>query len=241
MAHEDLPPTLDEFQTPWDAAAALVFHDPEIMNLDLEQGPAIRDLIQTLPCPADDPDCLPYLSTLAFRIAQHWPATESGITIVNNQQVPAWAQLVPLLDPETRNPLLDTLGQPVYRIDLANETVAAAQQTIRAGLKPILDDSRSEGNNWHDVLGRTATTFSFGSGEPAQTAGFDVVADFPPGTSAHGLDFVSVRVADQVKRMVELQLRNWHLRTHAVHVEFANEAGTLPVQNREDADPERSK
>src|SRR5262249_43375359 len=143
-------------------------------------------------------------------------------------------------------PLLDTMGKPVYRTDLADETVAAAQQTIRAVLKSIFDDRRFEGNNWHDVLGRTATTttFSFASdvtGETAQAAGFELVADCPPGSSAHGLDFVSVRVADQVKRMVELQLRNWHLRTHAVHVEFSNQAGTLPVQNREDADTERSK
>src|SRR5262245_53954063 len=244
MNLEDLQPRLDEFQTPWDTASALVFHHPEIMNLDIDQGPEIRRLIETLPCPEGDADCMPYLSTLAFRIAQRWPATTSGRTVFNGVEVPAWAKLVPLLDPDTGQALLDTMGKPVYRTDLADETVTAAQQTIRAVLKSIFDDRRFEGNNWHDVLGRTATTFSFDGGVAAQTAqaaGFELVADFPPGSSAHGLDFVSVRVADRVKRMVEVQLRNWHLRTHAVHVEFSNQAGTLPVQNREDADTERSK
>src|SRR5215470_7800617 len=71
---EDLAPALDEFVTPWDTAAALVFHHPEIMNVNLGQGPAILDLIQTLPCTPSDQMCEPYLSTLAFRIARSWPA-----------------------------------------------------------------------------------------------------------------------------------------------------------------------
>lgn len=239
---EDLEPALDEFVTPWDTAAALVFHHPEIMNLDPEQGTAIRKLIERLPCPEGDDDCLPFLSTLAFRIAQHWPATESGLTVVNGIEVPAWAKLVKLIDPSTNQPMLDTEGNPVYHTDLAAETIAAAQQTVRSVLLGIFDDPRFEGNNWHALTGRTVEesprTFSFGT---VAAEGFELVAEHPQGTNAHGLDFVSMRVTDQVKRTVELQVRNWHLRTHSVHIQFADEHGPLPVHDPGAADTERAK
>ncbi|MDX2165441.1 MAG: hypothetical protein SF182_00185 [Deltaproteobacteria bacterium] len=239
---EDLEPALDEFVSPWDTAAALVFHHPEIMNLDPEQGTAIRDLIQTLPCPEGDATCQPFLSTLAFRIAQHWPATESGLTVVGGVEVPAWAKLVKLIDPDSDQPLVDTEGNPVYHTNLADETIAAAQQTIRAVLKSIFNDPRFEGNNWHALTGRTeergARSFSFGS---VAAEGYKLVAEHPPGTNAHGLDFVALRVANEMKRTVEVQVRNWHLRTHSVHVQFADENGPLPVADRGAADTERAK
>src|SRR5262245_10548592 len=86
-------PAVASFVTPVDTAAALVFQMPEILNLNLEQGTSILELIQTLPCTGDDPDCLPFLDTLASRIARGWPATVSGFTMFNGQQVPAWAKL----------------------------------------------------------------------------------------------------------------------------------------------------
>lgn len=245
MDIEELEPALDEFQTPWDTASALVFHHPEIMNLDLEQGPEIRKLIETLPCPpgADPRTCVPFLGTLADRIARHWPATSSGFTTFNGMQVPAWAALVALIDPDTGEPMVNSMGEPTYRIDVSDATVQAAQQTIRAVLRAIFDDRRFEGYNWHDLQGRTTTAYSFAAeaGGAGQAGSFKLVGDFPTGTSAHGLDFVSLRVADEVKRTVELQVRNWHLRTHALHVQFANQGGPLPIENKTAADTERSK
>jgi hypothetical protein len=239
---EDLEPALDEFVTPWDTAAALVFHHPEIMNLDPEQGTAIRKLIEKLPCPEGDDTCLPFLSTLAFRIAQHWPATESGLTVVGGIEVPAWAKLVKLIDPMSNQPMLDSEGNPVYHTDLASETIAAAQQTVRGVLLSIFNDPRFEGNNWHALTGRTVEestrTFSFGT---VAADSFQVVAEHPAGTNAHGLDFARVNVADQAKRTVELQVRNWHLRTHSVFVQYFDESGPLPVSDRDAADSERAK
>ncbi|MDX2167708.1 MAG: hypothetical protein SF182_11615 [Deltaproteobacteria bacterium] len=241
---EDLAPALEEFVSPWDAAVSLVFFHPEIMNLDLDQGPEILDLIGSLPCPDDrDPNCVKFLDALAFRIAEHWPATESGLTVFNGNVVPAWAKLVPLIHPQTGEPLRDTMGEPAYHTQLAPETIAAAQQTIRETLRAVFDDPRFEGTNWHNVAGRSATAFSFAaaSGTAAQRTGFQLVAEHPPGTNAHGLDIVSLRILDQAKRKLQLEIRNWHLRTHAVNLQFANEAGPLPIGTRGPGDTERSK
>jgi hypothetical protein len=241
---EDLAPALEEFISPWDAAVSLVFFHPEIMNLDLDQGPEILELIGSLPCPDDsDPSCVKFLDALAFRIANHWPATESGLTVFNGNVVPAWAKLVALVDPASGEPLLDSLGEPAYHTELAPETIAAAQQTIRETLRAVFNDPRFEGTNWHNLTGRSATAFSFAAdtGTAAQSPGFQLVAEHPPGTNAHGLDIVSLRIIDQAKRRLELEVRNWHLRTHALHLQFANEVGPLPIGTPAPGDTERAK
>ena len=81
QAPVDLVPDANDYQTPFDTAAALVFHTPEVMNLDVGQGTAILDLINTLPCTDGDASCQPFLDTLAFAIATRWPATLSLIHI----------------------------------------------------------------------------------------------------------------------------------------------------------------
>ena len=52
----------NNYLTPVATAVALVFHSPEIMNLNVDQGTTILQLIQTLPC-TDDPTCTPYLGS----------------------------------------------------------------------------------------------------------------------------------------------------------------------------------
>ena len=229
---EDLAPTLDEFVTPWDTAAALVFHHHEIMNLNAEQGSTILDLIQTLPCAANDQMCLPFLSTLAFYIAQHWPATT---------QPGNWATLVPMVDPETGEPVVDEDGMPIYRTDPAAETIAAAQATIRNVLSAIFDDHQFAGSNWHALRGRTVNPAVPAPGAPVQAEGFELVAEHAVGTTVNGVEFSELRVDDATARSITLTVRNYFLRSHAVHVQFANEAGPLPVSDRDDFDSERAK
>jgi hypothetical protein len=237
---EDLAPALDEFVTPWDTAASLVFHHPEVMNLNLQQGPTILDLIQKLPCctPADPPDCMPaadcdpFLATLAFSIAEHWPArTTPG----------GWATLVPVVDPETEEPLVDGDGKPLYRMDLAEETIAAAQSTIRNVLSTIFDDPQFEGSNWHALHGSTVRSHAPAAPGAPQENGFELAAEHPSGTTVHGVEFIELRVDDPVKRKLTLGVKNHFLRSHAVHLQFANEAGPLPVADPGDFDSERAK
>src|SRR5262249_49086516 len=54
----------NDYVTPVSTAVSVVFHSPEIMNLNVEQGSTILNLIQTLPR-TDDPNCTPYIGTLA--------------------------------------------------------------------------------------------------------------------------------------------------------------------------------
>src|SRR6185369_215599 len=198
---EDLAPALDEFVTPWDAAAAVVFHTPEIMNLNLEQGATIKELIEKLPCTSSTPGCDPFLGTLAFRIARNWPA----------RQTPGgWATLQAIIDPDTGRPLLDEHGQTIYQTDLADETVAAAQQTIRGVLASIFNDRRFEGANWHALQGRTVSSVVAASGAGLRASGFELVAEHPAGTNVHGLDFVDLAISDAASRTVQMQVRNWH-------------------------------
>lgn len=217
------------FVTPWDTAVSLVFHGQEIMNLDVAQGAAILNMIDTLPCGAADPNCTPFLATLAFDIASKWPATTTD----------GWATLVQVTDPNGK-PVTDDQGNPAYRYDpdsdVAQSVTTVAQQIRQA----IFNDPQFQGTNWHPTTGLTESDGSPSLGT-AGAAPFSVTAAQPPGTGVHGVKFVAVNVIDPVKRTVELQFRNDYIRYLSTYVQFANEAGDLPVQNPTKDDTSRAK
>src|SRR5262245_40476305 len=206
-------PSINSFVTPFDVAKAIVFQQPEIINLNVDTGATVLEIIESLGCQGSpDPNCEPLISTLAFRIANAWPATESGFTMLNGQQVPAWARLVPIMDGD--RVVLDSRGNPAVSWDISEEiarTAAAAASTIR---KLIFDDTQYEGRHWHPTEGVTTRTaapssFSFPAGTAAPLR---VVGDHGQGTTVHGIQFTRIAVVDQSKRTVEVQLRNHFLR-----------------------------
>jgi len=237
-------PSINSFVTPFDVAKAIVFQQPEIINLNVDTGATVLELIETLGCQGSpDPNCAPLISPLAFRIANAWPATESGFTMLDGQQVPAWARLVPIMDGD--RVVLDSRGNPAVSWDISEEiarTAAAAAATIR---KLIFDDTQYEGRHWHPTDGVTTRTdapsprtFSFPTGSPPPLR---VVGEHGQGTTVHGMQFTKIAVVDQGKRTVEVQLRNHFLRYISAFVQFANEAGNLPVTNRGQQDTERAR
>jgi len=230
----DLLPAVNDFVTPWDTAVSLVFHSQEIMNLDVDQGSSILNMIETLPCSATDPSCTPYLGTLAFGIAEKWPATASG----------GWATLVPISDADG-NPVLDDEGRPAYRYDLDDDIAQSVCAVAAQIKKAIFDDPEFEGTNWHPTEGmtvsQTTSASSLAAVGGAAAAGFAVTAAHPAGTSVHGVKFDSIKVTNSDSRTVEVQVRNAYLRYLAAYVQFANEGGDLPVQDPTSSDTERAK
>src|SRR5262245_24591954 len=232
----DLYADVASFVTPFDAALALLFLQPDLMNLNVTEGASILELLQSLPCTDENPCDDPYINTLAFRIASAWPATESGLVTVGGRQVPAWARLVPAMDVDG-NPLLDSRGDPAMSFDVSDEigaTVAAVARDIR---KFILNSPEFEGFNWHPTRGRTteegevaeanSRSRVFLGGAQRATA-IQVVGEHAQGTTAHGVQFSRIAVVDQAKRTVEVDVRNHFIRFVSAYVRFANEAGDLP-------------
>jgi hypothetical protein len=222
----------NDYLTPLSTAVSLVFHNPEIMNLNVDQGATILNLIQTLPC-TDEPTCTPYLGTLATMIAEKWPATTSG----------GWATLVQVTDANGQ-PIVNGQGQPVYRWDvdpgISQEASAVAAQIKKA----IFDDQQFVGTNWHPTQGITVSQTNAPSGltgGPGGAAQFALGAAYPAGASVHGVAFDSVNVTNQASRTVELQFRNAYLRYLSAYVQFANENGDLPVANPTKEDTSRAK
>src|SRR5215470_12940433 len=222
----------NEYLTPVSTAIALVFHNPEIMNLNVDQGATILNLIQTLPC-TNDPMCTPYLGTLAAQIAEKWPATTSG----------GWATLVQVTDANGQ-PVVNSQGQPAYRWDVDPGISEAASGVAAPIKKTIFDDPQFLGTNWHPTQGVTVNQTNAPSGLTGGAAGaaqFALTAAYPAGTSAHGVAFDSVTVTNQASRTVQLQFRNAYLRYLSAYVQFANENGDLPVANPTKEDTSRAK
>ena len=222
----------NDYLTPVSTAVSLVFHNPEIMNLNVDQGATILNLIQTLPC-TDDPMCTPYLGTLAAQIAEKWPATTSG----------GWATLVQVTDANGQ-PVVNSQGQPAYRWDVDPDISQAASAVAAQIKKAIFDDPQFLGTNWHPTQGITVSQTSAPSGltgRPAGAAQFALTAAYPAGASVHGVAFDSVSVTNQASRTVQLQFRNAYLRYLSTYVQFANENGDLPVANPTKDDTSRAK
>lgn len=215
---EDLVINVKGFVTPWDTAVALVFHSPEIMNLNIDQGGAILAMINSLPCSPTATNCtdVPFLATLASVIGNNWPATTSG----------GWATLVPVTDLNGK-PLLDSKGNPAYRYDL-NPEVGQTVVSVAGQIKPhIFNAAQFKGTNWHPTEGVTVSQAT--APGAAAAAPFAVAAAQPAGTHVHGVKFVNNTVIDAVNRTVQMQFRNDYLRYMSTYVQFANAAGNLPI------------
>jgi hypothetical protein len=245
----DLFAGVASFVNVFDAATALLFLQPDLMNLNVTQGMSILHLLQTLPCTGVETCEDAYINTLAFRIASAWPATESGRVVVGGREVTAWAKMSPVLG-EDGNPILDDDGEPALTYNISDEiaeTVASVARNLR---KAILNSPEFEGFNWHPTRGLnvdeqeggTASSRSrvFVSGLQGGTTDVQVVGEHATGTTVHGLEFTRIAIVDQAKRTVEVDVRNHFIRFVSAFVRFADEAGELPFTPGGD-DTQRSK
>jgi hypothetical protein len=221
---------LADYVSPTDTAVSLVFQTHELMNLDVDQGASIMNLIATLPCSsADDSSCTPYLDELAFLVASKGQATTSG----------GWATLVPATDMNGQ-PILDDKNNQVYRWVLDDEVAQTASSVAGKIRTAVFNDPAFRGTNWHPGAGMTESEGA-ALAAPTAAAGFAVTSNYPPGTSAHGIAFETLGVVDQASRTVKLEFRNEFLRYLSAFVQFANAKGDLPVLNPTGDDTVRAK
>jgi hypothetical protein len=216
---------LNAFAGPVDTAIALVFQHPEIASLDPDLAAALHDLIQSLPCAADDTNCAPYLDTLSFWIATHWPATTTPS---------GWATLVPLTD-ANGTPVLDSTGKQIYLTDLTDGTVDAVGKVVRPILQYVFNAEQFKGSNWHPTQSLASISLDAGSGSASVEAGaaatgtLRLEAAHPKGTSLYGVDIVDLQVLDPVARTVQVKVRNHYLRCVSVYVQFFDQASNTPL------------
>lgn len=239
-ATDPLPDGLTDLSTPWDIAVYLVFHTPEVMNLNPDLGAEIVSRIEHLPCdPNAGSSCNPVLGTLASAI---------GLIIYQKghpSETPgSWCTLVPTTD-TAGNLQKDADGNQIYRYDLNDNIAATASAVAKEILKDVFNDPMFAGTNWHATSAATAVEASPPTPTPiaaAVSSGFAVAASSPPGTSLSGIRFVDLQVADEALRSVKLTIKNDYLRFLSIFVQFADSSGTvLAVDSPGALDTTRSK
>lgn len=219
---------IDTYQTPTETAVALVFHNQELTNLNVDQGTSIINLIQTLPCTG--PGCTPFIGTLAEMVGAAWPATTHG----------GWATLTQLLNTDGTG-IVDSNGNPVYQY-VPTDDIAETACSVAVQIKNVIfDDPTYEGNNYHPTQGMTVSDGSGGGGSGAGTTSFNLTGSHPAGSSAHGVKFETISVTSQSNRTVQIEFRNAYIRYLSTYVQFANEGGDLPVENPTSLDTSRAK
>ena len=236
---------VNSFVTPWDTAMTLVYHHPDITSLNADLGASIINLMENLPCAANDPNCTPFVGTVAQQVAENWPASTSG----------GWATLTQATD-LSGNPQFDAKGNPIYRYTLASSTLAALQLAVAGVKQAIFNDptygpsaSNPAGANYHPQTSAAAVNLAPGAPAPAkprgrsQSGGFNLVAADGVGTSHHGIRYVQLAVTDPANRTLTVEVKNAYLRFLGAYAQCYDNAGTTiappqPDPNNPD-DPNR--
>lgn len=224
--------TLNSIATPLDAARTVVFHHPEIMNLDPTLATKVLDVIDNLTgtgtsCTGDDVGAL---TALACSIASQGPGTTTS----------GWMRRVPAVDADGQ-PVCDSTGAQIYDNRPSDETLAAAEPVVQEVLREVYNDPTIRGNNFVDAPGITAVgatgaagTFATGAAKAARAASTDfrVSLAYPGGDVAsnlHGLLFRDFSVTDASTRKVSVEVENVYLRYLDAYVQFLQADKRTPI------------
>lgn len=131
---------LNSFQTPLDAAQALVGFHPDLVSLDPTTAAHIQNTHIANAPGIDD---------LATSISEQGPADVDG----------GWAVIAPCLDP-SGNQINDSSGNPAYRYKLSEQTRAAMGTPGRAALRTSKDDTTLKDKTWTQNYGSTSIDHS---------------------------------------------------------------------------------
>ncbi len=221
--------TLNSISSPIDAATSVVFHHPEIMNLDPSEGVKVLDVIKNLrgtgtSCTGEN---VGLLTALACSIASQGPgSTNSG-----------WMRRVPATD-ASGAPVLDSKGAQIYDNRMSDETSAAAEPVIKEILRQLFNDPTLQGMRFEDNPGVTSVgadgTAAADTGKTAgqQSGAFRVSLAHPAGSvgsNLHGLLFRDFRVTDGDARSVSIEVENIYLRFLDAYVQYLQADKRTPI------------
>lgn len=234
MQQASAAPTLSDLNsihTPVDAAIAVVFHHPEIMNLDPAQAVKVLDVIESLEGTATSctGDNVGVLLALACSIAAQGAGTTTS----------GWMRRIAAKD-ANGEAVLDSSGNPVYDTRISDDTANAAEPVIKEILQRVYSDADIKGTQLSanpglsSVPGDTTTAAtskrrsrSADSGSP-----FAVSLSHPTGgvgSNVHGLIFRDFSVTNGDTRSVELTVENVYLRFCDAYVQFLQADKKTPI------------
>jgi len=197
----------------WIAAGkSLVFHHPDIMNLD----PKIAALV--------DPaiEVAPSFTLLVNCIMAQGPAGVSN----------GYLRIVPSKDPDG-NPVIGPDGKPVYEQVPSDQTNERLGDTIDEVKALIFDDADFQDQQWHPADGFTMVgPDGVAPGLEAPAAATNYALHDAVGSRVHGIRYYDFQVTDAASRAVRLTVDNLYLRCAAAWAQYLDADGNvLPLAN----------
>lgn len=201
-------PDVEGHVTPIDCAKALVFHHPEIMNLDADIAAQVHVHIE------NQKDLLIALALAISRQGKYDPDYQSG-----------WAILDPILD-EDGNRRKDEDGKDIYNYRPSDETLRYLGPAIQAILKTIKDDTDLEGISWWAADGVSAIRQS----DPVVAASVVRAADgaasnqygFEKVQTLCGVD-IEIDPATTTDTVIGINIYNYWLRNLGFFVQYLDD------------------
>ena len=211
---------INDLSTWDDIAAFLVFHHPEIMNLNADLGCDILQRIYSLPCADGDTGCFTNLSALSRDLedagcASTTPGGWATLVQATRQTFDENGNLGPAVP-------LESDGKPVYRYDIDPDIVERIGDVVQVILKNIFDDTLFEGTNWKATQGLGSIDQSAANlGAPIGGEGpLRIAPEHSAGTTLYGVEMLSFEVKQGAEREIEVALKNRFLRYLNAHVEY---------------------
>jgi hypothetical protein len=204
----------DSYLTPLDVAKTLVFHHPELMNLDPVFAAKTMAHIESHPEP---------LNQLAFEIQSQGEAYEYSEIYVDG-----WAVLEPMLD-EDEHRRKDSDGNDVYNYRLSDRTLEGLGPAVQAILRSIKNDPNLEGISWYAVDG-TSAIVDDGTGSAVQAGllAAPAAGQYQVGVSHEGaVAGMTSRVRSVSEETTELASKNWWLRWLGFYVQYLDADGNV--------------
>lgn len=216
-AGETVNPDPDNLLTPLDTAKAILFHHPELVNLDPDVAARVWTHLENTPAVMD----------LAMAIS-----TQGAAGVHDPDYDDGWAVLEPVMD-DQGNEVIGQDGEPIYHYILTDTTKDAAQQPLNLILKATKNDPELADHAYHLSDGKGADDAS----QPVMVA--KALKDGSPYTwtlaQSHvqsGLE-ASVEPADPAgngRRQIKVGLKNKWLRHLSFWVAFEDADGhTIPL------------
>ncbi len=204
----------------WIAAGkALVFHHPDIMNLDPHVAALVDPAIEHAPS----------FTLLVNCIMAQGPAGVSS----------GYLRIVPSKDSEG-GPVLGPDGKQVYEQVASDRTNDQLGVTVEEVKQLIFDDSDFQNQQWHPSSGITVVG---PDGTPQGPQALSVEMEAPNGSinyalhdavgsRVHGIRFCSFQVTDPVNRALQLTVDNLYLRCVSAWAQYLDADGNvLPLAN----------
>ena len=198
----------DDFHTAQDTAKAILFHHPEIMNLDPDKAAIIENIMDTSAG----------VFNLANKICTQGPAFTKDPGYLDG-----WAVLTPIMN-DDNTPRLDSRGGRMYDYVFSDPTNAAIKDAVKEVLRLVKDNTDLAGSSYtvqyNNPVVNTAAPALAAKMRDATSSGIQLSSTSPGWNNLVYFCDPVIKTWDQTSRSFTIEYNNMAFLYYGIHVQY---------------------